>query len=150
MIIDRIENCKKYEALLPGLAEMFEALTALNGETPVGQIKLSGENFINVASYDTNVLAKSRYEGHFVYADVQYMIDGVELIDIAPDSDLAITEDGRPSDYVFYEDPKHFTRVTLTPGTFALILPGEAHRPSLAVNDTPSHVFKAVGKVRLS
>lgn len=150
MIIDRIENCKKYEALCPGLSEMFEALAALDSNTPVGQIKLSNDNFINVASYETNLLAKSRYEGHFVYADVQYMIDGVEWIDIAPGEALKIVEDGRPDDYCFYEDPTDFTRVVLTPGTFALIWPEEAHRPSLAVNDQPSRVHKAVGKVRLS
>lgn len=149
MIIDLIENCQKYEAILPGLSEAFAALAAMSEKTPTEQVKLSGENFINVASYPTKPLSNSRYEGHFDYVDVQYMIQGAELIDIAPAEGLSIIEDRRPSDCVFYEDPTDFTRVVLKPGTFALIFPGEAHRPGLAINDGFDQVLKAVAKIRL-
>jgi YhcH/YjgK/YiaL family protein len=99
--------------------------------------------------YTTKPEAACRFEGHAVYADIQYMVKGCEVIDLADDSGLAVTEDRIEADDIcFCEIPAYYTRVTLRDGDFVLIYPHDAHRPSIALSDAPTSVCKAVAKIR--
>src|SRR5690348_12709817 len=75
MIFDRIENANLYQNLSPRIAAALKALrdTDLASRKP-GKYELDGENlFAMVHHYDTRTLAKSVWEAHRNYIDVQYV-----------------------------------------------------------------------------
>lgn len=149
MIIDNIRNKGRYLALHPELEEVFSFLETLNKDSEAKRYELSENAYVNHMVYTTKPVEECRFEGHAVYADIQYMVQGCEVIEIADDKGLAVTEDRLEADDVcFYEIPTTYTGVTLRDGDFVLIYPHEAHRPSIAVSDSPISVCKAVAKVR--
>jgi YhcH/YjgK/YiaL family protein len=149
MIIDNIRNKARYLALHPELAEVFTFLETLTSESEAKRYELSENAYVNHMVYTTKPEAECRFEVHAVYADIQYMVDGCEVIDLADDQGLTVNENRLESgDVCFYDAPATYTRVTLRDGDFVLIYPHEAHRPSIAVSDSPISVCKAVAKLR--
>ena len=49
----------------------------------------------------------------------------------------------------FSPAPAEVTRVTLAPGTFALLFPWDAHLPAIAPDDAQAPLRKCVGKIPL-
>ena len=47
----------------------------------------------------------------------------------------------------FQPAPAEVRRVTLSPGTFALLFPWDAHLPAIAVDGVPAPLRKCVGKI---
>ena len=47
----------------------------------------------------------------------------------------------------FQPAPAEVSRVTLSPGTFALLFPWDAHLPAIAVDGVPAPLRKCVGKI---
>jgi len=150
MIIDNIRNKARYLALHPELAEVFTFLETLTSESEAMRYELSEKAYVNHVVYTTKPVAECRFEGHAVYADIQYIVKGCEIIDLADDQGLTVNENRLEADDVcFYDAPATYTRVTLRDGDFVLIYPHEAHRPSVALSDAPISVCKAVAKVRM-
>ena len=47
----------------------------------------------------------------------------------------------------FQPAPAEVSRVTLSPGTFALLFPWDTHLPAIAVDGVPAPLRKCVGKI---
>lgn len=116
---------------------------------PEGIHELDEEGwFVNVHGYSTQPGELCVWENHPATIDIQFMIEGVERIDIAPAGRL-----GEPSAYKPESDTQKFSGncepaagVILQPGDFVILMPGEAHRPKMAAG-APAPLRKLVVKV---
>ena len=104
MIIDNIRNKARYLALHPELAEVFAFLGTLTSESESKRYELSENAYVNHMVYTTKPVAECRFEGHAVYADIQYIVKGCEIIDIADDQGLTVNENPLEADDVCFYD----------------------------------------------
>ncbi len=150
MINDSLKNSEKYAVLGEDFKRVFDFLSTLTDKTETGRYDVSDRAFVNVSEGMTRKRSDARYEVHDKYADVQYMISGRENIDICGEEKLTVTEDmTSENDIRFLSGDPGFSTVYLESGDFAVIFPGEAHRPLTAVDDVPVSVLKAVAKIKI-
>ncbi len=150
MINDSLKNSGKYAVLGEDFKRVFDFLSSLTEKTKPGRYDLSDSVYINVSEGMTRKRSDARYEVHEKYADIQYMISGKENIDICSEEKLTVTEDMTAgSDIRFLSGTSNASTAYLEDGDFAVIFPGEAHRPLTAVDEIPIPVFKAVAKIRI-
>jgi YhcH/YjgK/YiaL family protein len=150
MIIDRLENCMIYDALHERIGATFQYLqtTDLTAIAP-GKYEIEGDNiFAIVQEYNTMDAAGEQMESHKKYFDVQYMIQGEELVGHALRTDQKVSKEyDAENDFILYADaPSFFTKMAT--GTFMVFFPSDLHMPCLKVNES-SRVKKVVVKVRL-
>ena len=144
MIIDRIENIRKYAALGEHFRTAAEWLAGqeLSALVP-GTIQVDGKQVFatladNHLSGDTQT-----YEAHRRYADIQVIVDGNEKFYLGTEGKTGqlITE----KDFCQCEVSAGLPFI-LESGWFVIFLPGEMHSPGNAA-DTPSVCRKLVIKV---
>lgn len=104
--------------------------------------------FVNVHGYTTQAQDLCTWENHTATIDIQYLIEGAEGIDL-----IAVEKLGPPTSFKPESDTQKFgaiagpaTQLVLRSGDFVIFLPGEAHRPKVAVG-TPAPLRKLVVKV---
>jgi YhcH/YjgK/YiaL family protein len=148
MVIDKIENYRLYSKLTKRLAKGFEFIidTDLVAIEP-GKYQIENDDiFAIVQEYDTKEVKDSVLEGHHKYIDIQYIIQGVELMGFTPLTNQVIVEEDLEKDYTFYEGDTSFLRVE--EGMFTLFFPEDLHRPGVKA-DKISKVKKVVVKVKI-
>ena len=118
---------------------------------PLGKQELDGDSlFVSVDEYITKDESDTRYESHRKYIDIQYIIEGEEMMGLAPLDKVEgeVTESyNAEKDIAFYnyDGGKH---ITATPKNFVIFFPTDAHRPTMKVSEN-SKVRKIVVKVML-
>ncbi len=149
MIIDSIKNADKYYSVHPSFAAAFEALKAIDENTPDERITVDGDNiFINLSTYENKHVSNCLYESHKKYIDIQYVINGAERIDLTDVKNLEVTEDRLETDDIaFYKDCEYFSSAHLGEGIFVVIFPEEAHKPMIAPDGKGIKTRKAVAKI---
>lgn len=149
MIIDKISEAEKYYGVFPAFKAAFECLKGLTADSEDRRYEIDGDRvFVNLSSYVNKPEGECKFESHAKYADIQFVVTGHEYIDVCPAEGLAFTENRlEDGDIAFYTDPASFTRADLTPGTFVVLFPGEAHRPLVAPDGKGVETKKAVAKV---
>ena len=148
MILDTLNNWKKYNFESPSFQRAFEYLQTLDLNLPDGKYVIDGENvFCMLQNYETAPLEGHEFEAHRDYADIQYVISGLESIFWAPTPQLTITKPYKP-DIEFYSLIPAPTELVLAPGQFCVLYPQDAHAPCI-MHKTPAKVRKAVVKVKL-
>ena len=114
---------------------------------PLGRNEIGEGAYANVAEYETKL--KSVYELHRQYIDVQLLARGEEALFVAD------KEDGREpqgefnveGDCILYADAVNARRVLVSPASYQILYPSDAHKPCMALNDTPQSVRKVCIKV---
>ncbi|MBN2456772.1 MAG: YhcH/YjgK/YiaL family protein [Sedimentisphaerales bacterium] len=151
MIVDKIENAHIYNAISTGLTKALEILKdpAL-GEQEKGRYEVDGENvFYMVQQYTTKPVEQSKLEAHKTYIDVHYIVKGNELVGYTsldnPKLPAAHYDKG---DDRLYDVPDNISRIILTPGTFCVAFPQDAHMPCCQIKG-PEEVKKIVVKVKM-
>ena len=87
------------------------------------------------------------FESHLAYVDVQAVISGEEIIEVADTAALRITENHTPEkDLVKYAMHNTASHLRLRPGDLAILDPADAHMPCIAVKE-PLLVRKVVVKI---
>ncbi len=149
MIFDTLAHTALYQGLGPRFALAFEYLTRFDAATPDGRVTLDGEDvFALVQSYQTAPASTKQFESHRIYADVQYVAAGDELIYTATLDRLKVTVPYSASnDAALYSGPDD-TPLRLRAGGFCVLWPQDGHKPCCQW-DTPSAVKKVVVKVRV-
>jgi YhcH/YjgK/YiaL family protein len=150
-------NIKDYEsgfAWLPQpLKTVIEHLKQTDFQAlPVGNYDLQGKDiYVQVFDMTTKPFAETRPEVHRQYADVQFSVSGCEQIGVASDDGSnSVAEDLLAErDLLFYSGVENESMLTMTPGSFAVFLPSDVHRPGVALG-APKQVRKVVVKVRVS
>lgn len=148
MIIDTLANlefCKGLnEQLYKGLKFLKETDVAA---LPVGRYEIDGDTvFALVQAYETHLPEECRWEAHYKYTDIQYVVEGSERMGWKTLDGVVKTEDCPEDDVYFFEsDGDHFV---LHAGQLAVFTPQDAHRPGMAV-DGPAPIKKIVVKVAM-
>ena len=150
MIIDKIENSHLYTGLNEKIKKAFDYIrnTDLKNIEP-GRYEIDGDNvFALISEYKTKLESNGKLEAHRKYIDVQYVIEGEELIGCTPLGNQIILESYKEeNDIIFFEGEKSFTKVSS--GMFAIFFPEDVHMPGINVGNI-SEVKKLVIKVRVN
>ena len=147
MIFDTLENIKNYE----GLDKVYTALKFL-AETDftkmeLGRYELQGDDiFYMVQRYDTDP-DKTIAEAHKKYIDIQFMVDGKEIIGVAPISCEKTETEAKPENDVWFYECKT-EPLTLIKNSFMVLYPNDLHCPGVAV-DGAKACHKVVVKVKV-
>ncbi|HGK7505131.1 MAG: N-acetylneuraminate anomerase [Kluyvera cryocrescens] len=136
--------------LHPALAEALAlALTARPQEKAPGRYELRGDDvFMNVMAFATQPAESKKAELHAQYVDIQLLLSGEERILFAIAGAARQCEAWHvEEDYQLCSAMENQQSVTLRPGSFAVFMPGEPHKPGCVV-DEAGEIKKVVIKVR--
>lgn len=150
MIFDHIKNCERYYGLHPEMKKAFEAVKeAQRQDFSVGKYPIDGEKvFLKVQEYSSKKPEDGKFENHIKYIDIQYVIDGEEKILVADCEHLERTVPySAEKEVEFTVTPPCVSETVLHAGEFAILYPGEAHCPGLAVDGQPKTVHKILVKI---
>ncbi len=113
------------------------------------EVELKGRDlFVRPSSFMTRDADSARFEAHRVYADVQYVAEGVERMQFAPASALkTVTPYDAAKDIEFFTAEIFVSDIVVPAGYAVVFFKGEAHRPCCHYAKTPSKVKKLVFKV---
>lgn len=115
-----------------------------------GRYELGNGDYVNVMEYTTKPRRESCYESHQEYADIQMVIQGSEVLEVASVETIEVTSPYDPhNDCTLYSGAFEGEQFALTPGRWCLVMPHDAHMPGIAIYATPVPVKKAVFKVRV-
>ena len=150
MILDTLDQAGPYRRLGPRFASGLDWLTTFSPTLADGRYDVAGDDvFALVQSYTTVPPAQKKYESHRVYADIQYVAEGSELVYYAPVAALSpTTAYDEAKDCLLYLDPPAATPLLLAPGSFAIFYPQDAHKPGCA-HEGAGRIKKVVIKARL-
>lgn len=131
MIVDTLENAAQYEPISPLIAAGLAYLAAFDPSLEDGKYEIAGQQIVAVVqSYDTSPATDKRFEAHREHIDIQFIVSGRERILHADTAGLAVdTEYNEAKDVQFFRDPEASSSLLLTPGSFAMFFPHDAHKP---------------------
>lgn len=148
MIFDTLTNVDNYK----GLGRVYTALKFLSetdfSKMDLGRYELDGDNiFYMVQSYDTDP-SKTVSESHRKYIDIQFMVEGEEIIGVADiSSEKELTEAKEENDVWFYNCKTE--PLTLSAGKYMVLYPNDLHCPGVATNGKALTCRKVVVKVKV-
>ena len=92
------QSLPKAEAILKFISEHDCA------QLPDGEMEIQGRDlFVRIMSYIPKPAVENRFETHHIYADVQYIVSGTELMQTAHANDLTpLTDYDNKGDYQFF------------------------------------------------
>ncbi len=130
-----------------------KVLEWLNKEAPKlkdGEYEIDGRNiYAPISTITTMPREQTKYEAHQQHIDVHYCLEGGELIEWAPVKTLIPKmEFDTLKDYCLYESPTKATSLLMTPGTFAIFFPADAHMPKIS-DGKNAQVKKVVVKIKI-
>lgn len=147
MIKDKLINADYYYSLSKHLKTGFEWLIHTNLESlSDGKYPIDGDNvYANIQTYETKEDAK--YESHRKYIDIQCVIKGVEKVGVTNISSCTscVSYDSE-KDIEFFDINTDEEFVKLEEGSFIILYPQDAHKPSISF-DKKTNVKKVVVKV---
>lgn len=152
MIFDFIQNIQRYPKI-PYLRDIQKFISERDCmKIPDGEHEIVGRNFlVRVAEYETGPAEEKMFEAHTVYADLQYVIQGREIMGVSleknPEPATAYDE---KADIRFFKTPAEFSLQTVSAGQFTFFFPGELHRPGCHPGAAPSKVKKLVFKIKIA
>ena len=116
----------------------------------VKRFDIDGNNlFATVSEYVSKDEADAKFEAHRKYIDIQYVISGKEVINVAPltTAKEVVTPYDAAKDIEFLTFNK-VVNYKAAPSNFFIFFPGDAHRPGLK-DGTNAPVRKIVIKVKV-
>ena len=169
MILDTIDNTHLYLGLNTRFARAFEIFRDKTlSQKQDGRYAVDGEKiYYTIQRYTTKPMFSSRRNGdatlspqaclgvssnleaHRKYIDIQFLLEGVEILGYAPLKGLTTAQEYNPKkDIAFFNTPKDITKVILEPDLLCILFPDDAHLPGRQLNE-PADVHKIVIKIRL-
>lgn len=150
MIFDSIDQMNRYA--IPHADDVIrflqrKDLTSLKEP----EIEICGRDlFVRLMRYVPKPAHQNKFETHRVYADIQVMITGREIMQVAPGAVLKpATEYDPVKEYQFFTVDENVSDVVVLQNHFAVFFPGEAHRPSCLAAEGDPEVYKLVFKVKM-
>ena len=106
-----------------------------------------GGAYANVQEYQTKL--ENVFEAHRDYIDVQILVSGEEVIDVADLADAldCTMEYDKERDCVLYASAAKVRSLDADPSAWFVFFPSDLHRPGMAKDATPSPVRKVVAKI---
>ena len=120
----------------------------LSSEPQEGRYALWNDDiYALILRYSTGLAEDSRFETHRKYVDLQYTLNGAEIIDWAPRDSLGKDGDyDDDKDVLFHHAGPVLGSVTNAAGFFSIYTPVDAHRPKIHALGF-ENVFKLVVKI---
>lgn len=151
MIVAQLENLPHQLAMNTLFEKAYEFLSRKTWrDQPQGRIEIDGDRvFALMQSYQTKAMQNDAlFEGHRNYIDIQYIVEGEEVIYWMPTDHLTPTTlyDGAKDVWLCQYTFNDATRVILSAGQLAVLFPEDAHAPTHSVV-APTFVRKIVIKV---
>lgn len=153
MIVDNLSNLKMYYGLNEKFEKAFEFIKKATEENlPIGKYEIVGtEVYGLVQEYTSKTEEQGKFEGHREYIDIQYIISGIERIEVIDISKAKVTtEYDYMKDIEFYDNNERKVNLVLEDGEYAIFYPNDIHKPGMTFGDTPTTVKKIVVKVKIS
>ncbi len=151
MIVDHIDNWKRY-AFGEAWEMAFEFLSGLSGDSEERRYELDGDAVFGIVmSYPTKRETDSDavLEAHRKYVDIQMALVGSERIACYPTHSLkekTAYDADRDVQFFQYESNSPI-QLGMYPGSFACLLPQDAHMPQLFTEEPGKPVKKVVVKI---
>lgn len=146
MIICPFKDLDRYAPILPGLEEAVEAALKIT-DWSAGNVQLSGGNKILVQETDSKSPEGQRCEAHRKYLDIQYIVEGVDIVGWAPLDTLTLDgEFDTAKDKGMYKGDVTYIRVPA--GYCYVAFPEDGHMPNLHFEE-PCHIKKLVLKLKV-
>ena len=150
MIVDNLKNSKQYCSAHSGFSAGFDFLEkAVSENLPEGRYEIDGDNvFAFIQEYTSK--EESSFEAHKNYIDIQFVISGLEKIEVKEIANCTLkSEYNDVKDVEFYEDATFPTTLILSDGDFAILFPCDIHKPGVKVNEESVPIKKVVVKVKV-
>lgn len=149
MILDVLSAASHYERFHPLFAQAFTWLVSTPlAQLPAGRHPIDGDLLFAMINHEQGREQKgAQFESHGRYIDIQYTIEGNELIGWRPINECkqVATPYDEAKDYaLFFDKPEIW--IPVTPGHFAIFWPHDAHAPLAGVGT----IKKAVVKVAVN
>ena len=148
MIYDTLAHAAQYKGLHAGLDKALDFLTATDLTSLTdGRYEIDGDAvFANVASYVTRA-ENPTPENHAKYMDVFCLLEGEELVAVAPLEEMGREVMANPEGDIWLHEGSG-TLIPLGTDRFLVLLPSDAHAPSIGPNG-PAPARKVVVKVKV-
>ena len=146
MIVCPFKDLGRYAAIIPGLEEAVEAAAKIT-DWSAGNVALSGGNKILVQELDTKSPEGKLCEAHKDYLDIQYIVEGEEVVGWAPIDTVTETEPFNEEKDAGKYEGEH-TPIQIKQGYCYVVFPEDAHAPGL-YTDEPGELTKVVVKLKL-
>ena len=118
-------------------------------EKDIGKHVVDSDFFYVVQKYLTKNSEECELESHRKYIDVQIMLKGTEVIQIADTSKLSIKKEyDDKKDVVYWHTKNAMNQVLLREGDYIILYPEMAHKGAIKLDES-EEVLKIVGKVLL-
>lgn len=134
---------EEFKECLDFMRQEFKSAT--EGATDVN---VNDKTVAHFQAYETIEPNEIRFESHRKFYDIQFVLEGEEIIEVTSPEELTPSTDYDPiNDIIFYADPKTaVTKTVLKAGDFAILGITDAHKPKLMI-DQAAPVKKIVIKV---
>ena len=146
---------EKFDKAFKYLEEVFDAGSQKNAHILSLAMDVCNRIDIdeNCFALEQVYLSKKRgecfFESHKKYIDLQFIVDGEEIIEVAHIDDLAVALSYNESrDFIKYEDKKENSSIILRKGELAIFYPEDAHMPCIITQES-SKVVKVVIKFEI-
>ena len=148
MIVDHIRNREKYYFLGEAYRLALDFFADEAEKTlEKCEVQLKGKDVVvKKCIMQTKYEKDSKFEAHRRFADIHFVVFGVERIGYADADLLEITDYNEVSDGVRLKGTGEL--ITLRQGYFMITLPDDAHMPCVCV-DTPAPLGKMIAKIKL-
>lgn len=104
---------------------------------PLGKQELEGQHlFITVSEYYGKKKEEAKYEAHKKYIDIQYVIEGEEIIGLTTHDKVTVTEPYIEEKDIEFYSSEAGDYIKATPENFFLFFPDDVHRPSITTGDS--------------
>ena len=145
MIFAKLTDAADYRGIHPRLDRVIDCLNEefLNKVGTQTQKLEDDLLYVTRFDYETIPLEEAFFEAHKKYLDVHLMLQGEERVDISHPDVLTLFD--HKDDFYAYQGEAEQT-LLLTPGSFLVVFPGDAHRIKVQV-EGPENVSKVVFKL---
>lgn len=113
------------------------------------RVDLNENNFALEQTYLSKERENCFFESHRKYIDVQFILEGEEMIEVSNTNTLHINvEYNENIDLIKYGDSRFSSLIKLKKGDIAIFFPDDAHMPCVKISDSKK-IVKTVVKVPL-
>lgn len=146
MIYDNIKNLHLYTGINSRIKKVLDFFDTNNiSELTEGRYEIDGEDiFLLVQEFSTASKVGRTYEAHEEYIDIQYVIEGEELMKYAAriGGETVLKEYPKGSDIAMYKPKTIEQNVVVSAGYFTIFTPLDLHMPCLQVKEGTSEQIK--------
>ena len=147
MIVDTLQNAKKYCSVHPLFAKAFEYInkTDLNN-IEMGRYEIDGDNLKAIFSNKKGMTAAesiAKFECHDKHIDIQLCINGNETIGWKPRKDCVKQNGGYNIEkdvQLYHDEPDMYFQ--LSDGQFGIFFPEDVHAPMIGDREIKKLVIK--------